>query len=269
MLLIDNGVIELGVPLHFGLRVAHFAFLNEPNVFFVQPRDMTRFCTDEGWRIRGGHRLWLAPETAADYAPDNDDITWRIEGETLVCTQARDTALGVVKTFEITLSENRAQVTHRVQNVSGKTRRAALWALSVMRPGGTLHVPLPQREGGMDPLWHLSAWDYTVLGDERLRFEKDAIRVTQRPAAQKLKIGVGHPAGAVCYETGDVMFYKHIPLDKEGTYPDGGVSFECFISDDMAEIEGLSPLFDVAPGQTAVYTEMLELCRKDGKRSKA
>ena len=48
-----------------------------------------------------------------------------------------------------------------------------------------------------------------------------------------------------------------------------GETGKCAIRDDMAEIEGLSPLFDVAPGQTAVYTEMLELCRKDGKRSKA
>ena len=32
-LYVDNGVIEIGVPLTFGIRVAHFSFVGEDNVF--------------------------------------------------------------------------------------------------------------------------------------------------------------------------------------------------------------------------------------------
>ena len=75
---LDNGVIQIGVPLNFGLRITHFSFVGEKNVFFVQPNDMQTFSTKEGWRLRGGHRLWLAPESLADYAPDNQPISYKI-----------------------------------------------------------------------------------------------------------------------------------------------------------------------------------------------
>ena len=72
----DNSVIEIGVPLEFGLRICHFSFCGEKNVFFEQPRELTQFSTPEGWHIRGGHRLWLAPEGEYDYYPDNQPIAY-------------------------------------------------------------------------------------------------------------------------------------------------------------------------------------------------
>ncbi|MBP5467270.1 MAG: hypothetical protein J6Y43_06900, partial [Clostridia bacterium] len=75
--------------------------------------------------------------------------------------------------------------------------------------------------------------------------------------------GVGHPAGAVTYEIGDTVFKKRIPLYAGKKYPDGGVSFETFVSDFMTEIEGLSPLKTLSPNKTATYTETWELLRNE------
>ena len=260
-LYLDNGVIEIGVPLTFGIRIAHLSLVGEENVFFVQPNDMKAFTFDGGLRIRGGHRLWLAPESPDDYYADNEPIEYGINGDTVTLTQKNDPLLNVIKSMEITLKENTVSITHRVKN-TGKKRKIALWALTVMKSGGVLTIPLPEREGGYDPLIHISAWDYTDLSDERLKLGKKEIKIYQRAGKRNLKIGVGHPAGAVSYENGDTVFKKHIPLYPDKEYADGGVSFETFISDYMAEMEGLSPLITLLPDKTATYTETWELLRK-------
>ena len=260
-LYLDNGIIEIGIPLSFGIRIAHFSFVGEENVFFAQPKDMKEFTTENGWRLRGGHRLWLAPESEEDYYADNKPIEYEIRGETVRLTQAVDPSLKVVKSMDISLADNKVKITHRILN-TGKIRKIALWSLSVMKGGGVTTIPLPERTGGFDPLVRISAWDYTDLGDERLKFGKNEIKIFQRKGERKLKIGVGHPAGAITYENGDTIFKKYIPLYSEKKYADGGVSFETYVSDYMTEIEGLSSLKTVLPNKTATYTETWELCRK-------
>ena len=261
-LFLQNGTVEVGVALEFGLRIVHFSFAGEVNVFFEQPEEMTRFTNERGWRIRGGHRLWLAPERQEDYEPDNEPVEWEEKENSFLFTQKEDKALGVIKSFEIALDGNRVTVTHRAKNTKDSGQRFSLWALTVMKPGGTLTIPLKEREGGMDPLHRLSFWDYTDLGDGRIRFEKDRIRIEQRKAERNLKIGLGHPKSAPTYENGGTVFYKHVPFFEGEAYPDGDVSFEVFVSDFMTEIEGLSPLYALKPAETAAYTEIWELRRK-------
>ena len=258
----DNGIIEIGVPLSFGIRISHFSFLGEENVFFVQPKDFNLVIGKMGFRIRGGHRLWLSPETEDDYFPDDEPIEYSVKGNTVYLRQKKDPLLNVIKSMEVTLKGSEVHITHRVEN-TGKKRKAALWALSVMNGGGTLTIPLPKSTGGFDPNVHISAWDYTNLGNDRLKFSKEEIKVLPGGNKTALKIGVGHPAGAVVYENGDTVFKKKVPFFAQKEYPDGGVSFETFAIDCMTEIEGLSPLMSIAHGETAKYKEIWELRRKN------
>ena len=168
-LYLDNGIIEIGIPLTFGIRIVHLSFAGEENVFFVQPKEMKTFTTDGGWKLRGGHRLWLAPEGEFDYYADNAPIDYEIKGNTVRLTQKNDPLLNVVKSIDITIADNKVKVTHRVLN-TGEKKKIALWSLSVMKGGGVTTIPLPEREGGFDPLVKISAWDYTDLGDNRIKF---------------------------------------------------------------------------------------------------
>ena len=270
MLFLENGVLDVGVPLAYGLRIAHLSFAGEKNVFFVQPPDDTRFTTPEGWRIRGGHRLWLAPESERDYFPDNAPIRYAIEGDAVILEQESDPRLGAKKTFVLTCDENRLRVRHLLQNTGNTPMTCALWALTMLKPGGKLTVPLPQRAGGMDPLYRLSFWDYSDPGDPRFHSDRNAIRVVSKrvDGEDRLKFGLGHPAGEIAYRNGNTEFVKHVPLFPDGVYPDGGVSFECFVCNDVTEIEGLSPLKTIRPGETAEYEEILELRRvKEGEKT--
>jgi len=262
-LYIDNGVLELGVPLSFGIRIAHLSLLGEENLFFEQPNEMTDFALPSGWRVRGGHRLWIAPESPDNYYPDNHPISYEVTGNTLRLVQENDPLLSLVKEMDITLSRDRVTVTHRVRNTGTKKKRIALWGVTSLKAGGVITIPLAVREDGYDPNLHISAWDYTDLSDSRLQFSREEIKMLSRPGERKCKIGVGHPSGPVTYENDGVVFEKAIPFYPTRTYTDGGVSFEGFLSNHMVEVEGLSPLCHIPPEGHASYRETWKLYRKN------
>ncbi len=258
----DNGIIEIGVPLEFGLRVGHFSFLGEENVFFVQPNEMQTFSTEEGWRLRGGHRLWVAPESEKVYAPDNDPISYGFEGDTLVLTQKADARLGAVKSFRISMQDSTVTITHRLTNISKEEMECSLWAISVMAPGGVETIAFERRDGGMDHWHRISMWDYTSLGDPRAHYTRDEIRLTYMPLDEKYKIGVGHPSEPVRYENNGVVFVKQFTVEPNRLYPDANVSYETFFSKYMVEMESLSPLVKIPSGEFSEHTETWQLIRK-------
>ena len=258
----DNGIIEVGIPLEFGLRIGHFSFCGGKNVFFEHPNDMTDFTTQEGWRLRGGHRLWLAPESDLDdYSPDNAPIHYRIEGDTILLTQQEDPRLHIIKQFILTFEGNQLHITHRVTNAGSAPLECALWAISVMAPGGTETIPLQRRDGGAAHCNRVSTWFYTDLGDPRATYTREEIVIRQQPMDQRYKVGIGHPSGPVCYENNGTVFAITYPVMPDQTYPDGNVSYETFCSRYMLEMESLSPLGTLFPGKTMEHPETWTLTK--------
>ena len=259
----DNGVVELIIPLEYGIRIAHFSFVGEENVFYEQPEDMKELTTEDGWRIRGGHRMWLAPEDFDTYCPDNAPISYDIQGEEIVLTQNVDERLGVRKSIRISFGKDASvTVTHRIENCNEGPITRSLWAISVAAPGGTEYIPLGKREGGMSHWHRISWWDHTCLGDERVTYGKEMIEIQHLPIDKRYKIGVGHPEGPVRYINRDVVFEKCYDLVEDAVYPDGNTSFETFFCYHMAEIESLSPLYTLEPGESAEHKETWKLYRK-------
>ena len=258
----DNGIIEIGIPLEFGLRIGHFSFVGGDNVFFEQPKDLKTFTTAEGWQIRGGHRLWLAPESGADYFPDNAPIQYKIDNDTVILTQQKDPWLNVIKEIVLHFDENRMHVEHRVTNVGEDKCQCSLWAISSVAAGGKQTICFERRDNGYDP-WHkISMWDYTNLGDPRVKYSRDEIVITHTPLDERDKIGVSHPYGPIKYENGNTIFLKNFQIHVDKKYPDGNMSYETFCGRYMMELESLSPLFDVLPNQTVSHTEVWELLKK-------
>ena len=259
-LYVDNGVIELIIPLEYGIRIGHFGFINGDNIFYFQPRDMKEFTTEEGWRLRGGHRLWIAPENEDTYYPDNESVSYEIKGDEVVITQNQDPWLGIEKSIRISFcGENSVRVTHRMKNVGKKTITRSLWCVSVVAPGGTEYISLGHQEGSPKPWHRISWWDHTCLGDVRAKYEKEEIIIQHLPIDDRYKIGLAHPVGPVKYINQGIVFEKEYEFHPEMTYPDGDVSFETFFCRYMAEIESLSPLYTLAHGESAEHTETWRL----------
>lgn len=256
----DNGIVELVIPLEYGIRIGHFSFVNGENVFYCQPKDMTELTTEQGWRIYGGHRLWLAPEKEDTYSPDNEPISYEIQDDKIVVIQPVDPWTKVKKSMTISFDKNSSvQVTHRIENCGFKRLTRSMWCVSVVAPGGTEYISLGEQEGSMSHWHRISWWDHTSLGDVRATYKKNEIQIQHMPVDERYKIGIAHPVTPVRYVNNGVIFEKDYDVNFDMVYPDGNVSFETFFCRYMAEIESLSPLYELAPGESAEHTEIWRL----------
>lgn len=251
----DNGIVEIGIPLELGIRIVHFACVGEVNVFYQDSAESLQ----DGFNVYGGHRLWIAPECEADYQPDNAPITYRIINDTIELIQQPTDVLRVEKRVLLRLDGDCVHVAHTIKNYSFKPIVCALWGVTALKGGGVESIDLHTREGGLDPLHHLTVWDHTNVGDPRISFTRDSVTVTHLPIEGKAKIGIGHPKPIVRYAVDGYVFTKQYEIDQSKKYPDGGVSFETFVNRNMLEMESLSPLRTVWPFAGATHTEIWSL----------
>ena len=61
--------------------------------------------------------------------------------------------------------------------------------------------------------------------------------------------------GWAAYLRGDVLYVKRFLHDPKATYPDGGSTVEIYSSAELLEVENLSPLVALKPGEEIVYPE--------------
>lgn len=260
----DNGVVEIGIPLGYGLRIGHFSLCGGENLFYEQPVDMTDLTTPDGWRVRGGHRLWIAPESPRHYYPDNNPIFYEVENDEIKIWQEEDPWLCIEKSISIIFEEGaKVRVINRVKNTGSEKRICSVWGVTVLAPGGTEKLTFDLRDGGYDHWKRVTMWDYTSLGDTRAEYRRDGITLRHQPTGQKYKIGVGHPTGVITYENKGVVFEKNYTVRRDKPYPDGDVSFETFMCDYMLEMETLSPLGEMLPGETLEHEEIWKIQTKN------
>ena len=260
-LYITNEIVELMIPLSYGIRIGHFALCGEDNVFFEQPHDMEELSTPEGWRVRGGHRFWVAPEEEEVYYPDNESIGYKIDGDSVLLTQQDDPWLRAKKSIRITFGVDASvQLEHCLENTGKQDRTCSIWGITSVAPGGVQHIPLKAYDGGYHPRHWVSMWSYTDLADHRVKYSREEILLNHEPIDQRYKIGVDRPNGPVWYENRGVVFEKDFPVDqKESVYPDKDVSYETFMCQYMVEMESLSTLHTIAPGESFTHTEIWRL----------
>ena len=282
-----NGQVELIVTQDVGPRIVRFGFIGDQNVFGELPGQMGG-ASEKKWMIRGGHRLWVAPEEKPkSYELDNVPIIIRkipasAPGASTGVEALADRPAGrpggirtiqvpgpltrVQKTMDITLADRRNEVTvvHRLTNKGRQAITLAPWALTVMAKRGMAIIPLPKKISHAGLLTHnqnWSIWGYTDLSDPRWTIGPRYILFRQDPRREPNKIGIAHREGWVAYLRNDLLFIKRFKRIPGATYPDSDVNFETFANQQILELESLGPLVKLRPGQTAAHTETWSLHR--------
>lgn len=272
---LSNGDAEVIVTLDVGPRVISYRLADGENVFKLYD-DQLGGSGEDGWQIRGGHRLWASPEDPArTYIPDNSPVQYEPIGPGRVrVVLPPDPTFLLQKEMEITLepSGSGVEVLHRIRNLGQQPTDLAVWALSVMAPGGIEVIPLPEKAphpgGDPDPTAEkfapqlgLALWSYFDFKDPRWTFGTDALTLTQDPNSDRgpTKLGIASPLGVVGYLNGGTLFIKRFPYQPGVLYPDRGVNYETFTNVDMIELESLSPLFRIGPGEVVEHVERWEL----------
>ncbi|MCS7231599.1 MAG: hypothetical protein RMJ67_05640 [Elusimicrobiota bacterium] len=264
----SNGVVDLLIPKKFGPRILYFGFKNQKNIF--EEVEDVEFKNKYGvWKIYGGHRLWIAPESIETYYPDNDEVEIKSEAEGLVVSNCYK-EIGIKK--EITLKfkdKNKVELIHRIYNISKNTKEFSLWTLSVMCKNGVAVLPQNIKKSdkfGFLPTKNLVFWSYTDFKDKRLKITKDYIYIKQDPKIKRpLKIGQYLVSGWIGYKIDKYFFIKKLKSEIEPYpyvyYPDFTSNVEIYTSDKFLELEFVSKLYKIKKGEFGELKEEWELNR--------
>jgi len=258
---VTNGEIELIVTADVGPRIIRFGFVDGQNLFKEFPDQLGK-SGEEKFQLRGGDRVWKAPEDPiATWAPDNVPVDIEVTENGLIAREPVEPLTHLQKELEIRIaaSGNSATVFHRITNRSLFTLEFAPWALTMMTTGGIAVSGFPPR--GRHPV-NLEAtnplvmWAYTNLSDPRWKFTKKYLMLRQDPNnAEAQKLGMFNKDTWAAYIVNDEAFIKRAQSDPAKTYPDFGCAFETFTNNEFLEIETLGALSKVEPGHTVEQIE--------------
>jgi hypothetical protein len=264
---VSNGEIELIVTGDVGPRIIRFGFVGGQNVFKEFAEQLGK-SGEEKFQLRGGDRVWKAPEDAvATWTPDNVPVEIQVTSTGLIAREPVEPLTGLQKEIEVSMAAAGPNVTvsHRITNHSLFPLEFSAWALSMMAQGGVAVTGFPPR--GRHPI-NLEAtnplvmWAYTNLADPRWQFTKKYLILRQdvnNSEAQKL--GLFNPDTWAAYLLNGEAFVKRAKADPTKTYPDFGCSFETFTNNEFLELETLGPMTKVAPGKTVEQVEHWGLFR--------
>lgn len=264
-----NNAVEIVVTLDVGPRILSYRPItsagNGVNVLKNFPEQLGGSGETE-WKIRGGHRPWIAPEhEVLSYAWDNVPYPYELMGDHGI----RATNPGIEPwflkketTIELAPTGSGVTIEHTVINESDDTWEVSPWALTVMEPGGISILPQPplgEHPRDLLPNRVLVAWPYSDLSDPRLRVGRHILTLEQRAEGVPFKIGLAHQCGYAAYLLGNQLFVKTVPYFSSATYADHGCNYESFTNSQMLEVETLGPLTELAPGESVSHTEKWRL----------
>jgi hypothetical protein len=259
---LTDGEVELVVTTDVGPRIIRYGFVGGQNLFWENQYQAGK-SGEAYWQMRGGHRLWVAPEIVlVTYALDNGPIDGRITENSVAVAQRAPIQKEMIITL---LKDGRVEILHALKNCGNEVVQLAAWPVSVMAQGGLAIAAFPKRcshEESFLPTNPLVMWAYTDFSDNRWMFTHRYVMLRQNTAVSRpQKAGLFNECTFAAYLLGTELFVKQCRATREATYPDFGSSFEMFTNNDFLELETLGPLVRLAPGESTTHTEHWSLHR--------
>lgn len=263
---LTNGEVELITTSDIGPRIIRCGFVGSQNLF-LEVADQLGGSGESKWLMRGGHRLWVAPEVIPEtYALDNAPVQVKVGKNSITLLQPVEPETLLQKEITVELAATGAvTVTHRLENTGSQSRRLAPWVLSQMAPGGVAITTFPPRAGHdvmLQPTNPLVMWGYTYFTDKRYTFLNHYLLLrfdSSNPYPQK--VGLFNEHTVCAYLLNGELFIKQTHAKPKIPYPDFGTSAQLFVNGEFLELETLGPLVDLPPGRSVTHVERWSLHR--------
>ena len=217
------------------------------------------------FHFRGGHRLWHAPEAMPrTYAPDTGELKITDLPHGVILETQTEPGTGIRKRMVIQLSEDKpsATLTHTLINDGMWAVELAPWTITQLRLGGTAILPMPignMDEAGLLPNRQISFWPYSRINDPRLSLRDDVVLFQADSVLPPFKMGYFNPHGWLAYWADGVLFKKSFGAQAGATYPDNNSNAELYCNDEFVELESLSPLIKLNPGESVDHMEQWDI----------
>lgn len=249
----DGTGSSVAVATGFGPRIVAL-LVNERNLFAELPDDTLEGPGGLTYHLRGGHRLWAAPEVpSVTYQPDDAPCALaRVDDGVRI--EAPPDGAGIAKTLTITGVPDGWIVDHALTNRGRAPIRVAPWAISQFRPGGRVTLSFAGAGAGLQADRALVLWPYTDPADARLTVGSDTVEV-EASQGSPLKVGLAGSAGHIRYELDGVRVDTRISVDPLASYTDLGAAIQTYVCDRFCEVETLGPTALLAPGASVSHRE--------------
>ena len=214
--------------------------------------------------LRGGHRLWRAPEAAGlSTMPEARGLEVIELADSVRLCQPVELITGLRKTLEVYMAADRPALTlsHVLTNEGVQALELAPWAITQLALGGVAILPQPSSIAdplGLQPNRSLVLWPYTCMADKRLELHDDLWLVHGRSQLLPCKIGYLNRQGWAGYLWNQTFLIKRFGRVLDRPYPDWGCNVEVYCKDVCLELETLAPLSRLEPGQSATHVEQWE-----------
>ncbi|MBI3161556.1 MAG: hypothetical protein HYZ23_03565 [Chloroflexi bacterium] len=210
--------------------------------------------------LRGGHRLWTAPEDPFYTCPEDGLIA--TEKKNVATLKSPIDASGLEKEISFHLNGNRVSLNHRITWHGKDSIEFAPWAITQFRLGGMAILPLTQQvmgDNGLSPNRNLVFWPYAHIDDVRFELHDDVVLLHGQAGAEAFKVGNFNKHGWIACALGDALVVKRFSVDHFEKYADMGCNVEAYVKDVCVELETLGALKTLQPGNSMTHEETWEV----------
>lgn len=249
---IANHKYEVIVTLDVGIRIMHFSLVGRPNMFDDDCALIENMPDGRTWYSYGGQRLWHAPEAfPRSYAIDDIPLESYETTEKGICmVRAVEAESNIQKIVEIEFCDDKLTVYNRLVNRNPWSVELAPWTQTAIAEGLMVY-PVTQRNSGLLPNTHYVVWPYAKMTDPRVYFGERFVTIrTDRKNTDPFKFGYPDEYRWAALFHDNMCFVKTFDFCENAIYPDRGCNLECYVQDWGAEMEDLSPLKILQPGET-------------------
>ncbi len=256
-----NDALALWVTRTLGPRIIGLALHGGENLFAELPDATLDYPGTGNFYLRGGHRLWHAPEDPQrTYIPDNDPVTVDDVPGGVHIIQPVEAQTGIRKSITITLPDEDAHILvhHSLENLGLRPIELAPWAITQFKPGGVAILPQTSAsvdEAGVLPNRLIALWPYTSITSPHITWGDRFILIDANLQQDALKLGFPNRDGWLGYILEDTLFVKHAEYQPGASYYDNGSSSECYCNPQFLELETLGPRTTLSPGDSVSYRE--------------
>lgn len=262
---ITNGEAELIITADVGPRLVRYGYVGGKNAFYECTEDLGG-TGEPDFRVRGGHRLWTAPEhRERTYATDNFPVEVSVQGAMVDALGPVEGNTGLRKQLIVRMAHVGTSVTviHRLINTLPWAVEVAPWTITMMAEGGVGFTGFPPRGAHPEqlaPTNPLTMWAFTNFTDPRWKFLERYLILRQVPgAATPQKTGLWNERTWGAYWNDGLLYVKRYNAEGGRTYPDFGCSFEIWSNATTLELETLGPLGKIEPGGQCEHVERWSL----------
>jgi len=262
---ITNGVVRLAVAPSVG-RVVHFGYAGGENLLWISNDDIYRSPAD--YYNIGGDKLWVAPQPLwksafghdGNWPPDGviDGGEWTLveqTPDTLTIQSPESPHYGVVvrRTFHLPANKSQAVITNAILRLQANPHPVQIWSVTQIKVPDAAVLDVAH-DAPATPTAFITLTDDTpgkveghlaTLGDGR------AVAWNLQEGDAHAKLGSLGRWVAGVYD--GLIFRQSTSFDPNGAYPEAS-SVQVYRADVYTELELLSPLIQLAPGETLSNT---------------